>query len=199
MENQFRLESARSALLLIDLQKFLVTNHVPEAVAPGLLQRSAGLLAAARELGVLVVHVMVTFRPGHPEVSPRNKVFGGLRGTNMFTAADLDAGLHPAVEPIAGEPTVVKHRVGSFTGTDLETILRSNGIDTIILAGIATGGAILSTVRHAFDMDYTIVVARDCCADLDEDLHNTIMEKIFPQQTEVLTADQITAALRCGA
>ncbi|THD78553.1 MAG: cysteine hydrolase [Phenylobacterium sp.] len=196
MENQFRLDVGGSALLLIDLQEFLVENHVPKEVAPQLLERTGGLLAAARDLGMLVLHVKVAFRPGHPEISPRNKVFAGLRGTKLFTAEDPGAGIHPAVAPLDSEAVIVKHRVGSFTGTDLQTVLRSNEINTIILAGIATSGAILSTVRHAFDLDYSIVVASDCCADLDRDLHDAILGKIFPQQTEVLPADRIIAALR---
>ncbi|MHB8528506.1 MAG: cysteine hydrolase family protein [Caulobacteraceae bacterium] len=194
MEKQFRLASGRSALLLIDFQRFLVTNYVPDDVAPRLLTRSAVLLSAARAIGMMVIHVMVAFRPGHPEVSARNKVFGPLKTSRLFARGGAEAKLHSAVKPIEGEPIVIKHRVGSFAGTDLETILRSNDIDTIILSGIATSGAILSTVRHAFDLDYSIVVARDCCADLDQDLHQTIIDKIFPQQTEVLAADQIIVA-----
>jgi nicotinamidase-related amidase len=191
MENAFKLESSKSALLLIDFQSFLVTNYIPTDVAPRLLERSAKLLSAARETGMLVIHVMVAFRHGHPEVSARNKVFAPLKTTRLFARGGGDAEIHSAVAPIESEPIVIKHRVGSFAGTDLETILRSNNINTIILSGIATSGAILSTVRHAFDLDYSIVVVSDCCADLDQDLHQVIMSKIFPQQTQVLLADQI--------
>ena len=60
---------------------------------------------------------------------------------------------------------MVKHRVSPFVGTDLETLLRANGVDTLVLAGVHTSGVVLSTVRHAGDLDYRLVVIRHCCAD----------------------------------
>jgi hypothetical protein len=48
---------------------------------------------------------------------------------------------------------VVKHRASPFVGTDLETLLRASGIDTLVLAGVHTSGVVLSTVRHAGDLD----------------------------------------------
>jgi nicotinamidase-related amidase len=50
-----------------------------------------------------------------------------------------------------------------FVGTDLETLLRANGIDTLVLAGVHSSGVVLSTVRRAGDLDYRLVVVRDCC------------------------------------
>src|SRR5260370_22115041 len=58
-----------------------------------------------------------------------------------------------------------------FVGTDLETLLRANGIDTLVLAGVHTSGVVLSAVRHAGDLDYRLVVVRDCCADPDAEVH----------------------------
>ena len=60
---------------------------------------------------------------------------------------------------------MVKHRISPFVSTDLETLLRANGIDTLVLAGVHTSGVVLSTVRHAGDLDYRLVIVRDCCAD----------------------------------
>jgi nicotinamidase-related amidase len=52
-----------------------------------------------------------------------------------------------------GEPIVVKHRISPFIGTGLETLLRANGIDTLVLAGVHTSGVVLSTVRPGGDLD----------------------------------------------
>jgi nicotinamidase-related amidase len=76
--------------------------------------------------------------------------------------------------------TVTKHRVGTFTGTDLDMILRAKDIDTLILFGIATSGVVLSTVRHAADADYRLIVVKDCCADQDPEVHACLRIRFFP-------------------
>ena len=68
-------------------------------------------------------------------------------------AGSEGAAIHPAAAAREGEPIVVKHRISPFVGTDLETLLRANGIDTLVLAGVHTSGVVLSTVRHAGDLD----------------------------------------------
>ena len=76
----------------------------------------------------------------------------------MLVAGSEGAAIHPAAAAREGEPIVVKHRISPFLGTDLETLLRANGIDTLVLAGVHTSGVVLSTVRHAGDLDYRLIV-----------------------------------------
>jgi hypothetical protein len=64
----------------------------------------------------------------------------------MLAAGSEGAAIHPAAAARAGEPIVVKHRVSPFVGTDLKTLLRANGIDTLVLAGVHASGVTLSTV-----------------------------------------------------
>lgn len=65
----------------------------------------------------------------------------------------------------------------------------------MFLAGIATSGVVLSTVRHAADDDYRLVVAADCCADRNPEVHRVLTEKIFVRQAAVTTAEEIVGAL----
>jgi nicotinamidase-related amidase len=90
---------------------------------------------------------------------------------------------------------VTKHRVGAFFGTDLDMILRAHDIDTLVLSGIATSGVVLSTLRHAADADYRLVVAADCCADADPEVHRVLTEKVFPRQASVTSGAEVIAAL----
>jgi nicotinamidase-related amidase len=92
--------------------------------------------------------------------------------------------------------TVVKHRTGAFSGTDLEMILRAKGVDTLILFGIATSGVVLSTVRYAADSDYRLVVVTNCCSDQDPEVHNCLVGKIFPRQATVVTSEEVIWALQ---
>jgi nicotinamidase-related amidase len=77
--------------------------------------------------------------------------------------------------------------VGAFSTTDLETILRAKNVSNLILFGISTSGVVLSTVRWAADLDYSLFVVSDACADQDEEVHRVLIEKIFPRQCIVLT------------
>lgn len=188
-----RLDPKTTALLVMDFQMLIV-----EGFADGkedLLDRTSRLIGAARKADMMVLYVVVGFRPGHPEISPRNAVFGPVRKSGMFVSGTPGTEIHPAVGPEPGEIVVTKHRVGAFLGTDLDMALRANGMETLVLAGIATSGVVLSTLRHAADADYQIVVASDCCSDRDAEVHRVLLEKVFPRQAKVLTSEEIISAL----
>jgi nicotinamidase-related amidase len=59
-----------------------------------------------------------------------------------------------------------------------------------VLAGIATSGVVLSTIRQAADLDYELTVLEDGCADADPEVHRVLMEKVFPRQASVITAQE---------
>jgi hypothetical protein len=103
--------------------------------------------------------------------------------------------IHPDVAPVNDEIIVTKHRVSAFHGTDLEMILRAKEIDTLLLFGIATSGVVLSTLLNASDTDYRLIVVKDCCFDLDADVHACLIEKVFPRRATVLSADELREAL----
>ncbi len=188
------LDPRTTALLVMDFQTAVVEMVPREKEA--LLANTARLLAAARTAGVRVVYVVVAFRPGYPEISPKNQSFATLRETGRFTEGTAGTEVHAAVAPRQGEPVVVKRRVGAFGGTDLEILLRAHGTETLVLAGIATSGVVLSTVRHAADADYRLVVVEDCCADRDAEVHRVLMEKVFPRQATVTRVDELIGTLR---
>jgi nicotinamidase-related amidase len=118
--------------------------------------------------------------------------FNYWRGNRGHTYAEI----HPAPSPQPGDVAVTKQRVSAFTGTNLDVILRSNHIDMLLLTGILTqGGVVLSTVRHASDMDYRAVVVADRCSDKDREVQRVLMEKIFPFQARVATVKDVIGAL----
>jgi nicotinamidase-related amidase len=106
--------------------------------------------------------------------------------------------IHSAVEPQQEDILITKHRISAFTGTDLEMILRARDIDTLILFGIATSGVVLSTLLHASDADYRLIVVKDCCADLDAEVHGCLVEKVFPRLATVLGANECIKMLNAN-
>jgi nicotinamidase-related amidase len=192
MPDTLTIDRAHSALLIMDYQVDIVAR-APEAEA--LVKRAATVLAAARSAELPVIYIVVGFRPGYPEVSPRNVGFAALKQAGRLSSGSPDVEVHHAVAPQPGDITVVKHRVGAFAGTDLDMLLRAEDIDTLVVLGIATSGVVLSTVRHAADADYRLIVVEDCCADVDPGVHRCLMDKVFPRQATVAKAEEVAGAL----
>ncbi|WP_460062993.1 cysteine hydrolase family protein [Streptomyces sp. YKOK-I1] len=172
----------QQALLVMDVQQVVVDRY-PD---PDYLPRLRKAIEAARAGGVPVIYVVVGFRPGYPEVSARNKMFGGLARTPAAAAGDDRATrVHPDVAPHPGDTVVTKRRVSAFAGSDLDMILRAGGIEHLVLTGIATSGVVLSTLRQAADLDFGLTVLSDGCLDADPEVHRVLTEKVFPQQADV--------------
>jgi nicotinamidase-related amidase len=185
----------RSALLSMDLQAGVVSAHVKDE---GFISRAAAVIEQARRAGMLIVHVKVGFRPNVPEASPRNRFLSAVKDSprhQRFFQGESGA-IHPALAPAASDLVVTKSRLSAFAGTDLELLLRARDVHTVVLFGAATSGVVLSTLLAAFDADYEIVVAKDCCADLDTELHQTLLEKLFPRLASVVTANEFQDMLR---
>jgi nicotinamidase-related amidase len=196
MADNLSIDRRTSALLVMDFQTLIVDNYA--AGAEALLVRTAKLIDAARTAGMRVIHVVVGFRVGYPEVSDRNPTFNGLKASGAFGAGDENARIHPAVTPLAEEIVVTKHRVSAFAGTDLDLVLRANGIETLILTGIITSGVVLSTLCHAADADYRLLVVGNCCCDRDAEAHRVLLEKVFPRQATITTAAALAQAIGAG-
>lgn len=195
MPNQFSFDPSRSAVLSLDLQTAIVSIYVEDQE---LLSRAGNVLHRARDSGMCVIHVQVGFRPGLPEVSPRNLLLSAIKSSpkhqQLFQGPA--AAIHPEVAPQQGDIVITKHRVDAFAGTDLEMVLRAKDIDTLVLFGIATSGVVLSTLLHAADADYRLAVIKDCCADRDLDVHDCLIDKVFPRQARVMTASEFVDALK---
>jgi nicotinamidase-related amidase len=200
MPDLSHIDPRSAALLVMDYQVDTLTKFMTPAQSADAIARVPVLLAMARDAGIMVIHVIVAFRPGHPEVSLRNPVFSAVKANGMMVAGSEGAAIHPAAAAREGEPIVVKHRISPFIGTDLETLLRARGIDTLVLAGVHTSGVVLSTVRHAGDLDYRLVVVRDCCADPDAEVHAMLLDIVIARQAAVVSAAELADALsgRCS-
>jgi len=176
-----------TALLVMDMQAGIVAMLPDSAAIIGNVNKA---ITAARNNNIPVIYVVVGFRSGMPEVSPNNKSFTTSKAYLSTLNMDDFMTVHPDLAPIDGELTVVKRRVCAFTGSDLEVVLRSFGIQHLVLTGIATSGVVLSTIREAADKDYRLTVLADCCADRDEEVHRVLTTKVFQSQADVITVDE---------
>jgi len=184
--------SQATVLLVMDVQQGIVARFSDTA---GYLDRLAHAIAAARGAAIPVAYVQVGFRSGHPEISTRNKTFAAIRSSGAFTGEDPAAGVHPAIAPGPHDLVVTKRRVSAFAGSDLDVLLRGLGASTLVLAGIATSGVVLSTLRQAADLDYGLVVLADGCLDSDPEVHRVLTEKVFARQADVMSVAEWSAGL----
>jgi nicotinamidase-related amidase len=177
----------RTALLVMDVQQAVVARY-PD---PDYLPRLRTAISAARDLSIPVIYPVVGFRPGAPEVSPDNLMFGGLAGRDIPARAN---DVHPEVKPQPNDAVVTKRRVSAFAGSDLDMLLRAQRIEHLVLTGIATSGVVLSTLRQAADLDYRLTVLADGCLDNDPVVHAVLTERVFPAQAEVITVSAFVAS-----
>jgi nicotinamidase-related amidase len=181
------------ALLIMDIQPLVTPAFGGD---DALLDRLSGAAKSARANGVPVIFGRVAFREGYPEVSASNQLFTALPGMGLdFQLSNPATDFHPTVAPQDGDHVILKRRVSSFVGSDLEVLLRSLGINHLVLTGVATSGVVLSTLRAAADLDYQITVLSDGCADGDPEVQNVLMTKVFPMQATVTTVAEWSASL----
>jgi len=185
---------AKTAVLIMDYENDIL-GFIAEDTRTALVEKASTVLREARKARIAVIYVVVRFREGYPEVSIQNKLFSSLKESGRLIEGRPGAGIDARVATQTGDIVVTKRRVGAFSTTELETILRSNNISRLVLFGISTSGVVLSTVRWASDMDYSLVVISDLCADRDPEVNRVLMEKVFPWQATVVTSDEFLKAI----
>ena len=180
------LTAKTTALVLIDLQKGVLSRPVQPHPATAVYERSKALASGLRYAGGLIVWVRVSFAPDFAD-APRARVdqqsnMGALpKGWDEFPE-----NLNPA------DVMVTKHQWGAFYGTDLDLQLRRRGVNTIVLGGIATSIGVESTARSAWEHGYELVLCEDLCADLSEETHAHSFKHIFPRLARVVNSEAIT-------
>ncbi|MGN7860403.1 cysteine hydrolase family protein [Microbacterium sp. 22303] len=184
-----------TALLLMDFQNGIAGRYA--AGGSDVIENAGRALAAARTAGIPAVFVRVALREGFPEAVARNKSFGAIKdsttSSHLIESAEATQ-IVAELAPLPEEPVVVKRRIGAFA-SDLDVVLRGLGADELVLAGVSTSGAVLSTLRDAADRDFGLTVLADACADQDPEVHRVLLEKVFPRQADVVTVDEWASGL----
>jgi len=184
-------DPAHSALVIVDMQRDFCQPGgafdrlgVDISMYPPVIPRVAALLDGARRAGVLVIFIQMTVLPGRLSDSPAQMRFN-LRlhlasndgGEPLSYAADGSVGqeILPELAPRDGELVVKKYRSSAFWATNLNMLLRANGIESLIVTGCTTEGCVESTARDALFNDYYVVIVEDCVASDDRAQHDASM------------------------
>lgn len=184
-------DPSHTALVLIDMQCDFVEKEgvfgrlgVDLSMYEKSRAQLESLLADAREADVLVVHVQNTALPNRLSDSPSQIRFNlrmheGARSEDdplRYTVPGTRGhAFVPDLAPRGNELVVRKYRSSAFWGTNMDLLLRSNSIETVVVTGCTTEGCVESTARDAMFSNYYVVVAEDCVASDDRLQHEAAM------------------------
>ncbi|MDT4893103.1 MAG: hypothetical protein QOE97_2138 [Pseudonocardiales bacterium] len=160
---RWELDPARTALIVVDLQNLFVEGHAPISAPDGplILERMNELAATCRALGMPVIYTAHILRADLSNIGQLEHIFPVMREEGIISSGSEPAAMHPGFKVGPDDIYLEKPRFGSFTGTDLELILRTKGIDTVILGGIATNVCVETTAREANHREFKVVFLSD--------------------------------------
>ena len=188
-----RLNSAKAALLVIDMQKFFLDPASPTYTCGGMaiIPKIKQLIAAFRQQGLPVIF---TRHVHHPDLMDAGIMAWWWEG--MCVEGSAESEIHPDLEPLPNEKVISKHRYSAFYNTDLETILRCLGIEDLVIAGIMTNMCCESTARDAYYRDYRVHFPADGTGSIHEEMHLASLLNLAFGFAWVTTADAIDRAIR---
>jgi ureidoacrylate peracid hydrolase len=199
-----RLEPARTALLIIDMQQAFCAPGGPAEVPASrdIVDPINGLTAELRQIGVPVFWVL----------HANNRIGGKSDWELFFNTIVADEVRERTLESLAADKqtvwtelvtastdqTVLKNRYSALIpgSSSLERMLRGMGIDTILVAGTKTNVCCESTARDAMMLDFKVVLVEDCCAALSDDEPRGALENIIQQFGDVMTSHEVLVRLR---
>ncbi|MFJ9445868.1 cysteine hydrolase family protein [Kitasatospora sp. NPDC101235] len=193
------LDPAHTALLVLDCQPAILAALPEEGDREALLGRLAGAVADVRAEGGTIAHVRVGFTEADWDAVPAaNRSFALLARHRAMHHEDPAAAVHERLAPRDGDIVVRKTRHGAMSTTDLDRQLRERGITTLVVSGLSTSGAVLSTVIDAADRDYRLHVLSDGVADPDPGVHDVLLHRVLPSRAHVVDTAGLRALLRAS-
>jgi len=191
-QHDLKLNPEKSALMVIDMQKYFLDPESPTFTCGGLaiLPNIKNLVASFRKAGRPVIF---TKHVHHPEGYD-----AGIMGwwwDGMCLEGTPESQIHPELAPEPHEKVVDKHRYSSFYNTDLETILRCQNIKDLVISGIMTNMCCESTARDAYYRDYRVFFPADATGSINEEMHLASLLNLAFGFAHITTTDDLIKQL----
>jgi nicotinamidase-related amidase len=186
-----------TALVLIEYQNDFTTEGgvLHGAVSDvmgrtGMLANTKDVVAAARAAGVTVMHAPITFAEGYNEIS--SHPYGILKGVvdgKAFVKGSWGAAIVDDLAPAGGDIVIEgKRGLDTFASTNLDFILRSKGITTLVLGGFLTNCCVESTMRSGYENGYRVITLNDCVAATSAEEHENALKYDYPMFSVPMSA-----------
>ena len=189
------LPEARPALLVVDVQNdychpdgALAKAGSDVSAVPPMMQNLHRLIAAARAAAVPVIFIQTIHEDATDSEAWKMRSSG--RMSAVCRPGSWGMGFFE-VAPLPGEIVVNKHRYSGFINTRLDSVLRAQKIETLVMTGVSTNVCVESTARDGCMLDYHIVMAGDACASFSAQAHEMALENISIYFGAVMDVDLI--------
>jgi ureidoacrylate peracid hydrolase len=203
-KHDMKLNPNETALVLIEFQNdFTTEGGIFHGAVKGVMDSSNMLyntvetVKAAREAGINIVYVPISFTADYHEVTPTP--YGIMKGVVHNGAFKKDTWGMKFVDVLAPEPGDIiiegKRSFCGFASTNLDFVLRSRGIKNVVLAGYLTNCCVESTMRTAYDKGYNVISLTDCCATLSQAEHDNAIKSDFPMFSQPMSHTEFIAVL----
>ncbi|RLC43402.1 MAG: hypothetical protein DRH44_04925 [Candidatus Coatesbacteria bacterium] len=190
--HRMELRRERSALLVIDMQRFFLNPNSPTFTCGGLaiIPSLKRLIQAFRDANRPVIY---TRHVHHPD-----KIDAGIMGwwwEGMCIEGSEESEVHGDIEPLPAEKQVLKHRYSAFYDTDLETVLRCLKVEDLVISGIMTNLCCESTARDAYFRDLRVFFLADGTGTICEEMHIASLLNLAFGFAYITTVDEIVKGL----
>jgi len=200
--DQPKIPTATTAVIMNDMINVNLVSANPKTQHiiddSRIVERTANLVAAARAKGIRIIWIRVERRADLADVmAPIMDLFvaDGMKLPPAVTAGSFEAAAPKELPAEPDDLIVYKPRLDPFIGTNLELLLRGNGITTIMLGGLSTNVGVESCARTARDLGYSVVLLSDCSLNVNRELHEFTLTHIMPRFARVMTSEQALSLL----
>ena len=200
------LEARRTALVVVDMQNYFVADGMP-ACAPEartIVPNINRLARALRTAGGTVIWIQTEARIADPQDWANRQEAMSAAGWAKRQALLAKSGegfpLYPTCEVVPEDKIAIKYRYSAFMPypSALDGLLRTHGIDTLLITGVATSTCCESTARDAAMWGYRTIMVSDGNADQTDALHNHTLGKFLATFGDVQATDEVLAKLECA-
>src|SRR5664279_5746507 len=195
------LNPSTTAVIAVHMQKDIVTADgafggffAAQSEKFYVVGTTATLLDAARTAGAAVVYTRVAWQPGFADLVVNSPILGIVAQSGCLVEGSDKAQILPELTPHDGDLVVTHQRVGGFSASQLDHLLRSRGIDTVLFTGVATNFSVEGTARQASDLGYRTVIVADACSAADPSTHDASIASLG-LLAEITTSAEVLEAL----
>jgi nicotinamidase-related amidase len=164
----------------------------------GMMANTREVVDAAHAAGATVMHAPISFAEGYNEISAHP--YGILKGVvdgKAFIKGSWGAAIVDELAPVDGDIVIEgKRGLDTFASTNLDFILRSKGIQTIVLGGFLTNCCVESTMRSGYENGYQVITLNDCVAGTSTEEHENALKYDFPMFSQPMTSADLIAELQ---
>jgi ureidoacrylate peracid hydrolase len=192
-----RCDPRYAALIVVDVQNDFVSpegsagkrgDDVGAAMA--MIPNLTGLIDQARRVGLTIIYIRTTHSDWTDTASWIYRT-SQKSGLSTCREGSWGAEFYDGIAPLPTERVVIKHRYSAFINTDLNTVLKARGIQSVLVCGVATNVCVETTARDGYMYDYYVTMIDDCSAAYDAKLHMSTLENIRRHFGLVASSNQI--------